>query len=767
MKFKKIIIIVACFLFLVPFNSTLAQSDNIPTRTNTVICEGYHKHIIEYNPFSENPSFGIALMYEPLFNINTKENTPIPVIGTFYNWSLDGSNITILLNSNAKWSDGQDINADDVVYTYQLAGNQSKYAGDWDTHVDQIVKIDNYTVCIKVLPNFEFSSVVLDFITTDIPILPKHIWEEIAFLYQNPTTYALGPEEFKNDIFNTTFNEEFKVFSGPYIPYEQNISTDTRFEIYKLRDNWWGKDVIHLDLPSHLNGKFDPPSFIESYLYRTGNENAFAYFLKGYSDFYYGFVDDFAEQMSTHPNIESWYGRNYEQFYFPHANIYDIVPNHLKYPLNETWFRKALAYSIDYNNIISQKQGSYLSRARQGLLDDRSPMQQIVYNPQIQSAYGISFSSDTVNLLLEKHCYRVNNTWYTNSNESIPDTPLGPYEFYYPLGWGDYETIIQSITETFNQNNIELMPIGLPPEKFGQYVSLIENHTFNFIINYGLVGIDTTPYNFYKAYIGSSNWQRNASYWINNTFVNLFKDLEFTSANLDAQISICSQMQEIYATNVPTIPLFVVGTPYFYRTDYWVGWLNYDNYYQQPTNLYSIKEISIKQRLFLNLRQFHEIIFPTTLILFISTIFLFIAFGSIVSYHYIQTYMKNNRIIGSDWESFINKYKNNNKSKHKKNNHSIKKTPFSIKIGTKELEIPDKINRDEFLSIFDQGYSLKQLKKLLNKKDIALLSEDFLVQLNSLGWNDDSISDFLREMYYFSPKEREEILQDIIDKSFE
>ena len=79
--------------------------------------------------------------------------------------------------------------------------------------------------------------------------------------------------------------------------------------------------------------------------------------------------------------------------------------------------------------------------------------------------------------------------------------------------------------------------------------------------------------------------------------------------------------------------------------------------------------------------------------------------------------------------------------------------------------LPNIVNNEEILPVFEQGHSIERLTELLNDYDITFLSEDFLKKVDSLGWDDESIIEFMKEMSYFSSKERQEIINEILQRS--
>ncbi|MFX0138383.1 MAG: hypothetical protein ACFFDN_32375, partial [Candidatus Hodarchaeota archaeon] len=90
-----------------------------------------------------------------------------------------------------------------------------------------------------------------------------------------------------------------------------------------------------------------------------------------------------------------------------------------------------------------------------------------------------------------------------------------------------------------------------------------------------------------------------------------------------------------------------------------------------------------------------------------------------------------------------------------------KKKKFLIKSSQEILE--DLTNKEILLQIFSEEPPLdKRLK--LEEIELTLISEEFLKKIDPLGFKEDDKREFIREMLFLSPKEREEIYQNILTK---
>jgi peptide/nickel transport system substrate-binding protein len=143
------------------------------------------------NIYSSDSAFDwmVELVYDKLFAPSPYAEKPLPGLAESAT-QLDSSTWVIKLRDGVTWHDGKPFTAEDVRFTYESFrdGSPNRYTH----HVNDVPKIDQIVVDDPRTVRFvcNYPSPALGSITfADLPILPKHIWENV----KEPQTYKELP----------------------------------------------------------------------------------------------------------------------------------------------------------------------------------------------------------------------------------------------------------------------------------------------------------------------------------------------------------------------------------------------------------------------------------------------------------------------------------------------------------------------------------------------------------------------------------------------
>lgn len=184
-----------------------------------------------FNPFVVigRPAPGLnyqgGLLYDSLFAQSVDQSaTAYGQIAEAFKFEDDYSQATYRLNANAKWHDGNPITAEDVIWSLEKITENQPLFKDYYKNVTSATKTDEGEITFKfdTVGNRELPSIM-----GDLPILPKHWWED-KDKNGNP-----------RDI-SKPLTEEIPLGSGAYRIAEYDMGKTITWERV---DDYWAKDL--------------------------------------------------------------------------------------------------------------------------------------------------------------------------------------------------------------------------------------------------------------------------------------------------------------------------------------------------------------------------------------------------------------------------------------------------------------------------------------------------------------------------------------------
>jgi peptide/nickel transport system substrate-binding protein len=121
----------------------------------------------------------IAVMQADLVHINRATQLTEPALAKSWKISPDGLQYTLVLRQGIKFSDGQPLDADDVIFTFQVYLDENVHAPQRDLLIIggkpiTVVKLDAQTIVFRLAKTYGVGERIFD----GLAILPKHLLEK-------------------------------------------------------------------------------------------------------------------------------------------------------------------------------------------------------------------------------------------------------------------------------------------------------------------------------------------------------------------------------------------------------------------------------------------------------------------------------------------------------------------------------------------------------------------------------------------------------------
>ncbi len=473
-----------------------------------------------HNPFlgdSSASKYGYAkVIFEPLALVNpTGDLGTTPWLAESVEWNDDYTQLTVVPRSGVKWSDGTAFSGDDIVFTFDMYLNGTltdtsglKYEGatvDGDA-ITLTFADSKYTAQSRVLHT---------------PIVPKHIWENIADPNTDPLT-----------------DEGLAVGTGPYVL--DNWSTES--VTLKANENYWGGELAVPEL---------------HYVSYGDNAALTTALVSGDADWAQAFI----------PQIQNSYLAADEDNHFlvsPTAGAGTLFMNLQTKPFNDPALREALAWTIDRQ--------AYVDIAREGASE-------AVWNVTglgtlLEDEILPEYKNENYAVDIDKAKQILTDAGYTWKDDKLidPDGEAVSFSISVPAGWSDWNTEQALIAEELDEAlGIE---VKVDQPDWGGWDAARQEGTFQAIIHwledtgnaYGLYTSTMDPKWIVddKAQFNFGRFNDPAVTAALNTYANASSDDERQAAS--------AVLQKAFAENVPAIPLGAHPLLGEYNTRNYVGW---------------------------------------------------------------------------------------------------------------------------------------------------------------------------------------------------
>jgi peptide/nickel transport system substrate-binding protein len=474
----------------------------------------------------------VGFVYETPFRYDPLKGTFLPWLATSGKWTTP-TTYSMTIRKGVNWSDGKPMTPADVKYSFDLA----KIA----THPQHALWNDTGLKSTKVSGNnviFTFAGKPgyqqFDFYRYNVAVVPQHIFS--AYKDSDIAAGNLG-------------NTKNIVGTGPYA-YKSGVGASSETVVWQKRDGWWATKALGVKVA---------PTYVVDIKNGT-NAAALSNLLAGNIDLF----NNFAPKSAIKGNFKTFFNG---APYHLGANTTWLFPNTTKKPLNDPQFRRALADSINMNQI--------LDKAYQGLVNKASPTGLLPIwdkwiNQKVVKQYGFSYNVTKAKQILAAAGYKdTNGDGYVENKDGSPIS----LSIVCPNGWSDWMTSIQVIADSAKAVGIKITP------SYPEYGTMVDDRGHG---NYDLLlGNDrqysNTPWTYYQYIyqlpISGNQTTTNYERFNDATAWNLTKALDKTpTSNVAATRATMTKLQTRFLQDLPAIPLWYNGMWSMVNHHYWTNW---------------------------------------------------------------------------------------------------------------------------------------------------------------------------------------------------
>ena len=491
-----------------------------------------------FNPFNQTTAAPSVMhfMYEPLIIFNALDGgKPIYRLATAFEYSDDLSTITVTLREGVEWSDGEAFSADDVVNSFELAlNNVALDSVGMSNMLSSVEKIDDQTVQF----NLSTPSSQAMYQIVRVPIVPEHIWSDIA----DPVTFT-NPDP---------------VGSGPLT----EIRRFTPQEYIQCRnDNYWDAESLKVDcmrFPQIAN-----------------NDQALAAAANGELDWMGSFL----------PDIENTFvakGPEHHRYWLPGGSLVAFYMNFEaseigdKEAFNNVDFRRAVSMSFDREAMVEIAGYGYptINQYPSGLGRAFHSWN----NPEVEDKFGgfTQYDVEGARALLAEAGFE------DIDGDGFVESPAGEQidiEVIVPNGWTDWVNSSQIAVEGLNAAGIKAN-VSTPESAI--WTEKLIKGDYDMAINSVRVG--ATPFNQYLDSLHEINQAKSrfaASRYYNEELSGLLDAFTQTS-DTEKQMAIMADVQKIVGEEMPLAYVFNNPRWYQYNTKRFTGFFSAENPVANP-----------------------------------------------------------------------------------------------------------------------------------------------------------------------------------------
>jgi peptide/nickel transport system substrate-binding protein len=503
-----------------------------------------------FNPLAAQPDWPTnwdqsQLIYESLMRFNLLDGSLSPGLAKELQ-QPDDQTMVLPLQDGTTWSDGSELTADDVVFTFELGKTASvRYSTVWQ-YIDSVTAKDPRTVEFKLKSKPYNPIFVKNFIAYTF-IVPKAVFGSIA-ADKIASETNLKP-----------------VGSGPFL-LEKYDQTQVNL---KRNDNYWGKTAFGTP----------PMTTINHPIFKSNNDGDLK-LESGEIDASQQFTAQIWKMWEAGKPVSTWMKQ--KPYHVP-GQIPLLIFNLNKKGLENPKVRLAIAYAIDYPNIATTAMSDYSEPANASLIVPTGYESKFYDSAAVQSE-GWKFDPAKAVEILEGELKAKKGS---DGIYQLPDgTKLGGWKLITPTGWTDWNTACEIVAKSVKEVGID---ISTEFPQAPTMVAKLQNGDFDCAM-YSYTGVNpASPWVRFRDALddrGVPDYGKTA-FWNYNRFKdpNVAALLDTAAgAKSDAEAKTAyAELDKIYRANVPVVPLMYRPLQFYeFNASNWENFPTEENPYAPP-----------------------------------------------------------------------------------------------------------------------------------------------------------------------------------------
>jgi peptide/nickel transport system substrate-binding protein len=503
-----------------------------------------------FNPMAASPDWPTnwdqsQLIYESLLRFNMIDGTLSAGLAKELQ-QPDDQTFVLPLQEGTKWSDGSELTADDVVFTFELAKTASvRYSTVWQ-YIDSVKATDPRTVEFKLKTK---------------PYNPGIVKNNLAYtlIVSKAAFGSISPDKIPAE------PNMKPIGSGPYLmdKYDQ-----TQVQV-KRNDNYWGKAIFGTPAPATI---VHP-------IFKSNNDGDLK-LESGEIDASQQFTAQIWKMWEAGKPVSTWMKK--KPYHVP-GNLPLLIFNMDKKGLDNVKVRLAIAYAINYPNIATTAMSDYSEPANASLIVP-SGFESKFFDRAAVDAEGWKYDKAKAVEILEGDLGAKKGS---DGIYELPDgTKLGGWKLITPTGWTDWNTACEIVAKSAQE-----IGIGISTEfpQFPTMYSALQNGNFDLAM-YSYTAVNpASPWTRFRDALDERGVPERGktAFWNYNRFSDpgVAAQLDTAAgAKSDAEAKAAyAKLDQIYRKNVPVVPLMYRPFQFYeFNESNWTNFPTEENPYAPP-----------------------------------------------------------------------------------------------------------------------------------------------------------------------------------------